>query len=81
VGAGGGDDLARLVDETLARMEGDAEAAAEWLMLQLGGGVHCLVALERLGDLVDEARRLAAGPEQVDRLLRLRVTYRPEGGE
>ena len=74
--AGDGADLGRLIGRALGEAGWDVESAAERLMRMLGDGADCLLALDQLGDLVDEARLVADGPEQLSSLLRLRVSYR-----
>lgn len=73
------DELGRLVMEALRQAAWDADAAAERLMADLGGGVRCLLALDRLADLAEQARRLTDAPAQVGTLLRLRVCYAGRG--
>ena len=74
------DELGRLVGCALEEVGWDVEAAAERLMRLLGDGARCILALDQLADLAEEARRLTDHPEQAANLLRLRVCYR-QGAE
>lgn len=74
-----GTDLGRLIGRVLGEASWDVENAAERLMRLFGDGADCLLALDELADLVDEARLVADGPEQLATLLRLRVSYHAVG--
>jgi hypothetical protein len=75
------DELGRLVGQALKDAGWDVDAAAERLMRLLGGGLTCLLALDHLADLAEEARLITDGADQVANLLRLRISYRPDEGE
>ena len=75
------DGVVELIGRVLGEVDCDVDAAAERVMQILGDDVTCILALDRLADLAEEARRLADGAEQAVALLRLRVSYRPEVGE
>jgi hypothetical protein len=74
------DGVVELVGRVLGEVDCDVDAAAERVMQLLGDGAACILALDRLADLADEARRLTDSSEQAVALLRLRVGYRPEVG-
>ena len=71
-------ELERLVGRALERGGWDPEAAAEQLLRAVGDEPTCILALDRLAELAEEAWRLADGPRQAATLLRLRLSYRPE---
>ena len=75
-----GDAVVELIGRVLGEVDCDVDAAAERIMRLLGDGAACILALDRLADLAEEARRLADSSEQAVALLRLRVGYRPEVG-
>jgi hypothetical protein len=76
----GRDELERMIGRALEEGGWDPEAAAERLLRGVGDEAACILALDWLADLTEEASRLADGPEQAATLLRLRVRYRPEVG-
>ena len=71
-------ELERLIGRALEQGGWDAEAAAERLIREVPDEPACILALDRLADLAEEARRLADNPEQAATLLRLRARYRSE---
>ena len=71
-------ELGRLIGRALEQGGWDAEAAAEQLMREVPDEPSCILALDHLADLADEARRLADTPAQAASLLRLRVCHRSE---
>jgi hypothetical protein len=72
--------LEQLIGRALEQGGWDPESAAERLLQAVGEEAACILALDRLADLTEEASRLADSPEQAATLLRLRVRYRSEAG-
>ena len=71
-------ELEQLIGRALEQGGWDPEAAAERLLQAVRDEPACILALDRLADLTEQAHELADTPEQAATLLRLRVRYRSE---